>query len=953
MRTDMDRSELAARLVSADGEAERLALLREHKALADAVLGHALKDVCLDGLRSDPARVNAAAAALRTLFALDASAETEALAHWGDACGALIGGRMEEAVAWLDGSATLFESAGQPHHAAATQVSKLTALAMLGRYAEAIECGRLARQVFLDRGDLLAAGKIEHNLGNLLGRRDQYEEAEHYLKLARSRFIPTDDHKQLAMIENSLAYVYTLRHDFRAAERLYEQAFERASRAGLAVTQAELEASMGNLALFQGRYDRALDLLERSRRRYAALEMPHQSAIAELELADAYLELNLTTEALDIYLRVVPTFAELGMRAEQARALAQGGRAALINGRTREAHRLLYEARTLYAAEGNAVGEAYVTLTEAQLHHSEGDHALTSVLAAQAEAPLARAGTWRRMLFARWLRGEAARAQGHERLAQILLDMTLKDSEAQALPQVAERCHTSLGLLAAASGEPEKAEESFARAVALIETLRAPLPAEEFRTAFVADKLAPYTQLLRICLDDPRGARVIEALSYAERARSRALVEMMSGTLNLHPRARDEFEAELFAQLERLREELNWFYSQINRPPDAGTARTQEAMQALHEAVREREARTLEIMRQLQQRGGGGDSSLGRVEPLDVSALQRELGLDTALVEYASLDGELLAFVVTGDRVEVVRGLSSEREVSEAIAQFRFQTDALRHGSARMRSHLPVLTERARRHLSRLYELLLRRVEEHTGDRRLVVVPHRALHYVPFHALHDGEAYVIERREVSYAPSAGVLRYCLLKPSAPFESALLLGVADSQTPRVREEIETLAPLFKKSRALLDESATIAALGEGASSADVLHLACHGQFRPDSPLFSSLRLGDGWLTVRDAYTLDFRGQLITLSACETGVSAVAPGDELIGLVRGFFSAGAPTLLLSLWTVDDEATAELMRDFYTQLLAGQRPAAALRAAQLRQMRERPHPFFWSPFTLVGRW
>ena len=103
----------------------------------------------------------------------------------------------------------------------------------------------------------------------------------------------------------------------------------------------------------------------------------------------------------------------------------------------------------------------------------------------------------------------------------------------------------------------------------------------------------------------------------------------------------------------------------------------------------------------------------------------------------------------------------------------------------------------------------------------------------------------------------------------------------------------------------------------------------------------------------SYALDVGASLVTLSACETGVSAVAPGDELMGLVRGFFYAGAPTLVLSLWTVDDEATAELMSDFYKQLLAGARPAAALRSAQLRQMRSRPHPFFWSAFILTGSW
>jgi CHAT domain-containing protein len=596
------------------------------------------------------------------------------------------------------------------------------------------------------------------------------------------------------------------------------------------------------------------------------------------------------------------------------------------------------------------VGEAYVTLTEAQLDHAEGDYASTAVLAAQAEAPLARAGARRRMLLARWMRGEAARAQGQERLAQILLDTTLREAEQQALPQIAERCYTSLGLLAAARGETAKAEDSFRRAVALIEDLRAPLPAEEFRTAFVADKLAPYDELVRLCLTDSGKTRVTEALCYTERARSRALVEMLSGSLAVRPRPRDDFEAGLLEQLGRLREELNWFYSRINRPEEGDAARGAAAMQALHDAVRERETRTLEIMRQLQQRGG---DELGRAEPFDAAALQRVLGDDTALVEYTSLDGELLAFVVTNESVEVVRGLAHEREVAEALGQFRFQLGSLRYGSARMRAHLAPLTERARRHLGSLYDLLLRRVEPRLGGRRLVVVPHRALHYVPFHALHDGDSYVVERREVSYTPSAGVLRHCLEKPTRPFERALLLGVADEQTPRVRDEIKALAPLFPDSLTLLDADATLEALRAHAPTADVLHLACHGQFRPDSPLFSSLRLGDGWMTVHDAYTLDVGAGLVTLSACETGVSAVAPGDELIGLVRGFFYAGAPSLLMSLWTVDDEATAELMTDFYTQLRSGSRPAAALRAAQLRQMRERPHPFFWSPFVLTGRW
>ena len=108
-----------------------------------------------------------------------------------------------------------------------------------------------------------------------------------------------------------------------------------------------------------------------------------------------------------------------------------------------------------------------------------------------------------------------------------------------------------------------------------------------------------------------------------------------------------------------------------------------------------------------------------------------------------------------------------------------------------------------------------------------------------------------------------------------------------------------------------------------------------------------------MIVRDAYELRLRCMLVTLSACETGVSALAPGNDLVGLARGFLLAGAPALLVSLWMVDDAATADLMTSFYRALLTGIRPAAALRRAQCELLATHPHPFFWAPFTLIGDW
>ncbi len=947
----MNQPELAERLVVVAGDAVRAELLERYAALADVELARLLKDICLDGWTADPARATRAAAALNILANLIDADEVAALAAWGAGIAALIDARMEQAIMRLDESEARFVVAGKPHEAALTQVSKVIALAMLGRYAQAIECGLRAREVLDAFGDALAAGVIEQNIGNIYMRRDRHHEAEQYQLAARERFTTLDDHKRLAQIDNCLAITHTFLHKFRSAEQLYEQALRRAGQAGLSVTQAEIEASMGNLALFQGRYDRALDYLERSRRRFASLGMAHQSAIAEQELADAYLELNLAPEAAAIYERVVPVFDRLGMRAEQARSCAHHGRALMLLGQWEKAQRWLGQARKLYAGEGNPVGVAMVTLAEAQLHYAQGDYAATLAEAAQAGASLAESGAWRRLLMSRWLHGEAARKLGDDATARRVLEETLRDAETHTQPQLAQMCLTSLGLLAAAMRDAQQAEDFFKRAVTLIEELRAPLPAEELRTAFVADKLTPYDELMRLCLDDDTPARTTEALGYVEQARSRALVDMLGGTLGFRAKPRDQFEARLLSRLEELREELNWFYSQLNRPPVGDANRlTNAALTTLNEAVRERESSVLEILRQLQLRG---QDAPHRSAPLDFAELQNSLGETTALVEYAALDGRLLAFVVTGDGVEVVRDLGSETAASDALSQLRFQLGALRHGSERVRRHLAPLTARTRHHLGSLYDILLRPLEARLGARRLVVVPFRALHYVPFHALFDGAAHVVERREVCYAPSAGVLRHCLAQPRRTLESALLLGVADEQTPRVRDEIDALAPLFPQSIALLDERATLDALRRHAPAADVLHLACHGQFRPDNPLFSSLRLADGWLTVRDAYDLDLNCGLVTLSACETGMSAVAPGDELLGLARGFLSAGATSLLLSLWTVDDAATARLMTSFYTRIRAGESPAAALRQAQLALMQQHPHPFFWSPFVLVGRW
>lgn len=179
-----------------------------------------------------------------------------------------------------------------------------------------------------------------------------------------------------------------------------------------------------------------------------------------------------------------------------------------------------------------------------------------------------------------------------------------------------------------------------------------------------------------------------------------------------------------------------------------------------------------------------------------------------------------------------------------------------------------------------------------------------------------------------------------------------MGIPAAGIERVAAEVAQLAQVLPEPETYCGENATLAAFHQSAPRSRRIHLATHARFREDNPLFSGLQFADGWLLARDLYDLALECDLATLSACDTGVACVEPGDELFGLIRGFLAAGARSVAASLWPADDAATAEAMTRFYALLSEGQSKASALRAAQ-RATRERyPHPYHWAAFVLVGQ-
>jgi CHAT domain-containing protein len=272
-----------------------------------------------------------------------------------------------------------------------------------------------------------------------------------------------------------------------------------------------------------------------------------------------------------------------------------------------------------------------------------------------------------------------------------------------------------------------------------------------------------------------------------------------------------------------------------------------------------------------------------------------------------------------------------------------------------------MLTARAQARLAQLHALVWAPLADAlAGCRRVIVVPHAQLGALPFAALSDGTAAagsdaalpLGERLQLALAPSARLALRGLLRPPVAARRVLALGES-SQLPHAAREATAVAALFSQADGFVGAQATGAALHAHAAEADVLHLACHAQFRSDNPRFSALHLADGPFTVDDAETLTLKPCTVVLSACETALADSGHGDEHVGLVRAFLVAGASRVLASLWPVDDAVTASFMSTFYGALRAGQPPAAALACAQSVTRKAHAHPCFWGAFALYGAW
>ncbi len=885
-------------------------------------------------------------------------------------------GEYTRAVATYEQAVALYAVQGEWLAAGRALVGKLFALAALGRYAEALAVGDRAGQIFTIHDAPAELAGLQWNLAILQGQQGNDRTALYHFDQARAYYLAIGSAGEalLPLVEQNRAVVLRNLGEFEASIAASQQAERVFMAQGQPLEAARAQQNLGHTYLIVGRYHDALTLLEAAGRTFTQAERHADAMVVELHVTSCLLHLRQFPAVLGKCQTLHSHFTRTGQQLELGQTLLNAAIAYAGLQQFEQALTCLTEVRTIFTPETTLVWHTMAELERAaillQRARQGGDAAVRATqlatslaiseacIAIFAQQDLVVHQARAALLSAHLAHQLGDRAQAQQRLAQALA-IGVKHELATLIYQV----YALAGDLCRQGADMGGASAAYAQAITALEQLSSQTMIE-FRPTFLADKGSIYEEMVDLCL---ALHDVDQGFAYAERAKSRALLAQVATPRSDQAHPEDGASQHLLTELAHLRAEWHHLYRQLTLVDDqpqptrsltvfahtaGGTTRHGGVQAKQQQRLFALEAQITDLWHQLQhQRTGPTTLPVANARP---TYDRQALPADGLLVEYFALHGRFVAFVVTPQRVHAIRLTVTERQVTQAMRLLELNWRAVLSAEPR---GIDLLLQNAQGLLQQLYAALWAPVADAVGSaQQLWIVPHGVLHHLPFHALYDGDHYLLQRYAISYLPSADLLPHC--KPATPAQGvALVVGHSyGGRLPHAVQEARTVAGQVG-GRLLLEQAATLAALQGAMSQSTIIHFATHGHFRADNHLFSGLALENGWLTTLDIANLRLQAALVTLSACQTGRHIIGGGDELLGLMRAFLGAGASSLVATLWAVEDESTAQLMAAFYGHLAAGLGKGAALRQAQLSLLASSGkndryrHPYYWAPFFLVG--
>ncbi len=871
-------------------------------------------------------------------------------------------GDNDAAQALLDQALALHRALGNRYGAAITLNNLCLRSHSQGRLRTALECYREVLDLLHELGELRYEALVLSNLGSAYNNLGEPRLALDHHRRALALRRSTGDRKGEAQTLNNIAVVYRRIGEMQEALDHYARALEVRRELGDPGRQASILNNVGY----------------------------------------AYFSLGEPQRALAFLRQALPLRREAGDRRGESITLNVIGQVHTSLGELTEAREHYRRSLSLRRAAGDRRGEASILNRMAQNLVAAGDPAAGLSLSDQALEVLKNTEDRREVANAVHCQGQAHLLLGEPEKARSNFERALSLRIATGDPHGEVQALTALAGAERRLGQHAEARHHVEDALAKVESLRTRVNAPDLRATFLASQRRAYELdvdlLMELHAGGPGRGFAQQAREVGERARARSLLDVLSEAGAAPDQAVDpELRERRGELLRRLNAKATRRLTLLSR----GRV-DEEAQLELYQVVAELDGLEAEIRRRSPRY-----EALAHPRPLDLAATQSLLDGDTLLLEYFLGAERSFLWAVAADAF-AAHELPGRAEIETAARRVARQLGTFDPRAGRVERE-------AARDLSRL---LLGPVAEDLDGRRLVVVADGALHYLPFGTLPIPGAEeppesrtratpLIVRHEVVHLPSASALAArrrsaAGRRPARRWAAVLADPVFDAQDPRLEGGRPRMAPEpslrspdadvagigelgFDRLPSTRREASAIAALaapGEILTALDfdadralvlsdelrryrIVHFATHGLIHAGSPQLSGLVLSlfdrqgqaqEGFLSLRDVYSLELGADLVVLSGCQTALGREISGEGLVGLTRGFMYAGVPRVVASLWRVEDRATAELMARFYRSMsVDGMRPAAALRAAQTSILAQRGlgDPYYWGAFVLQGDW
>ena len=903
-------------------------------------------------------------------------------------------GHYEAALESLDPAGEEFLSLGDQRNWARSRLSWVLSAGYLGRIDDALQFAEQARIVFSQLGEQSWVGFINNNIGLVYEFVGRYQDAINLHELTLAFFTTitgqqeTDIQRARGIIQINLARNVSWLGDIERAYALLQQAQASFVTIGETALANLVEYELAYLDYTQGYYGSALRHYYQARDGMLQENVDNPVFLAECKLymANCLVKLNRAHEACLLSEEAVKTYRQTGLSLNTGNALSEFARALSAANRLKEAIGILDEAWALFTHSGFEPFAFATRLQQAEIFLQMGSFASAYAQAQEVKQYYDAQGLVVHSTQAAILVASALIAHARQpgmfqeqqtamlQEAMSLCRQVVSQARKHNLQGEIYKGHYLQGGIFALQNNLLRATKHYAAAIGQIERMLDDL-VYDLSPAFLHTTWAVYEDMIALRLQQSQSE---EAFSTLEQARSMALRQHLYRYSIMH-RENEQTGKAVSPMVLRTQYELrDWQeqhrkYSTLLADIDPSLSpelnrdvivielkRCEEKLNELLERLYLYEAGPpVWSPASRSRKVGYREHAASRIQQVDITQVRQHLSADHLLLSYYLHQGKLVIFAITAEDLHVHELPDGQAELEHLLlmlhANFQVQSQFGAAGSQKTISRL----------LNKLYDLLIAPVASllPSSSSYLTIVPYDSLHKLPFHALYDGSHYLIENYQINYLPASSLLPLLAQRNSQQNDSAetsarfpLVFGYSDhGHLQRVQDEAKTIASLLRGD-CYLEEEATIARLIQQAPTSPIIHLATHGQSRLDAPNFSYVRLADGQLNAIDAFSLDLQHcELVTLSGCETGLALSGGGDEQLGLARAFLAAGAASLVITLWSVEDTSTNELMQHFYQHLLQGESKVQALRSAQCNLLRQADsryaHPYFWAGFRLVG--